>query len=191
MSGRFGLLGHPHDDLVATEKLVEANPVVDIFRLYREGLLSPGASGMVDTGTGGCRPARHKAEISELEIDGQSLRIGWHSHLPLPTFICGACGRTCYRAHQVGGLWACRLCHRLTYLSRHRNRTIPGLNRVRYLRRRLGADPRPFTPLPVKPLHARKHWKLASEIRALERALLHHARRDVVEVLERRHAKQS
>jgi hypothetical protein len=103
MSGRFGLLGHPHDDLVATEKLVEANPVVDIFRLYREGLLSPGASGMVDTGTGGCRPARHKAEISELEIDGQSLRIGWHSHLPLPTFICGACGRTCYRAHQVGG----------------------------------------------------------------------------------------
>jgi len=109
--------------------------------------------------------------------------------LPLRCFICPRCQCDRYKLYRVGGVWACRQCHLLTYSSRHRGRTIPGLSRVRYLRRRLGADLTPFTPLPMKPLTARGQLRLAREIRRLEQALIEHGRRDVCEVLEKRYAR--
>ena len=129
-------------------------------------------------------------EAGKIEIDGQLVCTAPHKVLPLRMFVCPLCGRDWYRLHQVGGVWACRTCHALRYTSRHCNRTIR-LNRLRFLRRRIGADLTPFTPLPSKLLSARGHWRIAQEIRQLEQALLEHTRCDVAEVLERRHATRS
>jgi hypothetical protein len=183
----FGLGEPQHDHLVPLERLVEANPMLDVHQLAREGLLTPGREAKISNG--GYLLAVHEA--GNLELDGQQIRLGWHRALPLRVLVCPACERDCYRLHQVAGRWACRTCHRLDYACRHRGRTIPRLHRVRYLRRRIAADPAPFTPLPAKPLHARRHWRIAREIRWLERALIEHGRRDVAAVLERRHARRS
>jgi len=78
-------------------------------------------------------------------------------------------------------------------LVRHRFRTIGNgkLNRVRALRRRIGASPVLFSPLPKKSLYARKHLRLCVEIRRLEAGLITHGRHDVAEVLEKRHGSKS
>lgn len=182
MPGAFGLLDDVCHDRVPNDRLVETHTMLDVHVLHREGLLVPGVEARLEDG-GYFRAIR---EGGKIEIDGQHIRVGWHPALPLRVFVCPVCARDCYRMHQVGSVWACRTCHRLDYACRHRSRTIPGLNRLRYLRRRIGADPTPFAPLPVKPLHARLHWRLVREIRHLEAALLDHARRNVAEVLERR-----
>jgi hypothetical protein len=70
--------------------------------------------------------------------------------------------------------------------SRHRDRSVPGLHRARWLRRRIGADPRLFTRIAPKPLQARRYWRLAREIRELEARLAEHLAHSVVDVLERR-----
>jgi hypothetical protein len=105
-------------------------------------------------------------------------------------FGCGLCGTDRYRLHLIGGVWACRDCqrrrHHVDYASRHTHRSIPSLHRIAWLRRRIGADPRPFTPLPAKPLQDRRHWRLAREIRALEARLIEHGEH-IAEVLEKRH----
>jgi hypothetical protein len=188
--GTFGLADDVCHDRVPTERLTSSHPMLDVHQLAREGLLAPGTEARIDGGEGhgGYRLAVAGGGI--LEIDGQQIQVGWHRSLPLPCFICPRCGRGCYKLHRVGGVWACRTpCHRLTYASRHIGRTIPKLHRIRFLRRRIGADPTPFSPLPVKPLHARKHQRLCREIRELERALIEHGRRDVALVLERRYGR--
>jgi hypothetical protein len=101
-------------------------------------------------------------------------------------FICPACERDCYRLHEVGGVWACRTCHRLTYLSRHRFRTLPGYTRALYLRSRIGASPILFSPIAPKPLRARRYSALVREIRAIEAGLIGNLRENVNNVLERR-----
>jgi hypothetical protein len=80
---------------------------------------------------------------------------------------------------QMPGLdWSCR----------HRYRSIPGLNRLIGLRRRLGADLRPFSPLPAGPIRRLKDKRLVLEIERLEAGLVGHLREDINDVLERRHA---
>ena len=187
MTGAFGACDVWHDSLVELGRLVEANPAVCVFSLYREGLLTPG----IEARIGGNREdggyLTSVPEPGKVLLDGQPIRLVWHRMLPARVFICPSCGRESYRLHRVNDAWACRRCHRLDYACRHRGRTIPGLARIRSLRRRIGASSVLFSPLPAKPLQARKHWRLAREIRQLEARLIDHGRSDVAEVLERRH----
>jgi len=187
MPGAFGLAECLRDDRVDTTALVELHPTLDVFQLYRSGVLTPGAEAQIQGG-GALRALPGGGKI---EIDNQLVSIAWHPALPLRVFICPRCEGDCYKLHRVAGAWRCRRCHKLDYQSRHRHRTIPGFNRLVSLRRRIGADLTPFSPLPAKPLAARRHWRLVREIRQLETRLLEHARRDVAEVLERRHANRS
>ena len=105
-----------------------------------------------------------------LELAGQLIPIRSHSHLPLPVFGCPRCGTDRYKLYEVAGVWACQECHALDYTCRHAQRNMPGWHRVRWLRERLGADPRPFAPLSV----TLRNLRLAREIRALEARLIEH-----------------
>lgn len=73
-------------------------------------------------------------------LDEQQIGIGWQRGLPLRCFICPVCGTDRHKLHRVGGIWTYRRCHQLDYSSRRRHRTIPGLNRLRFLRRRLSGQ---------------------------------------------------
>jgi hypothetical protein len=80
---------------------------------------------------------------------------------------------------------ACRKCLRLDYTSRHLYRQTPAVHRVARLRRKLGADPRPFGPLPEPPRRHRRFHRIADEIRVLELGLVGHLG-EINRVLERR-----
>ena len=187
MAGCFSLCeDHAHDYHVPPERLVESHPCADVFALYREGLLLQGASATLQL-QWGHRGSSWPRETPEFGSTGNPIAVRSHTHLPLPVFICPACNRDRYRLYEVGGVWACRTCHRLDYACRHKQRSIPGLNRALYLRRKIGAPPVPFWPIAPKPRYARRYWRIVAEIRRLEASLVRHARRDVCDVLERRH----
>jgi hypothetical protein len=122
-----------------------------------------------------------------LEIGGQAIPLRSHCTIQAEVFVCPVCGADKYVLSLKGGLWACRACHGLDYACRHRQ-TVPWPARIAFLRRRLHADPRPFTALPAK--RSRKHLALCREVRRLEVALIAHARDDVVAVLEKRYARR-
>jgi hypothetical protein len=63
---------------------------------------------------------------------------------------------------------------------------IPNYHRLMRLRRKIGADPRPFTPITPRPLRCNRYWRIVREIRQLEAGLVGHIREDVADVLERR-----
>jgi len=63
---------------------------------------------------------------------------------------------------------------------------VPGFNRLVYLRRKLGLDLKPFSPLPRRPKHHVRYHRIAAEIRSLEAGLVGHLRNEVNDVLDRR-----
>jgi len=69
--------------------------------------------------------------------------------------------------------------------SRYLYRSVPGVHRVSRLRRKIGADPRPFTPLPKRPRHHIRFHRVVAQILFEERALLGHLQ-TVTHDLERR-----
>src|SRR5262245_57001411 len=69
--------------------------------------------------------------------------------------------------------------------SRPPYRTVPGVHRVARLRRKIGADLRPFTPLPKRPRHHVHFHRVVARILFEERALLGHLQ-TVTHDLERR-----
>jgi hypothetical protein len=81
--------------------------------------------------------------------------------------------RPALQAHYLDEL-ACRVCCRLDYACRHLYRTVPNLHRVMRLRRLIGVDQRPFTPLPKRPRHHIRFHRIAAEIRTLEHGLVGH-----------------
>src|SRR5215469_15417590 len=48
-----------------------------------------------------------------------------------PWFLCPVCDARCRLLHEKDGSWVCRPCSGYDYISRHRNRSCPALNRVR------------------------------------------------------------
>jgi hypothetical protein len=60
------------------------------------------------------------------------------------------------------------------------------MNRLLYLRRKIGAELSPFTPLPALPPQATRKRKIVAEIGELEAKLIGHLRHDINDVLERR-----
>ena len=178
-----------HHDRVPFERLTQAHPCADCFKLAREGLLREGASGTLQTPHGGHQIASHEA--GKISIDGQPVVIGWHPALPQRVFICGACGETRYKLFHVGGRWACFRCQGLTHASRHQSRMLAGWHRLMLLRRRIGASLVPFTSITPKPLRQRRYWRIVREIRQIEAGLIGHIREDVSDVLERRDGRPS
>jgi hypothetical protein len=172
----------------SSKLLVEDFPRLDVFELRRAGLLTEGAQWVVELGHGGSWPAARRPGI--LEIGGQAIPIRSHRTVPAEVFVCpGPCGKDRYRLSLKDGRWACRACHGLSYACRH-HQTVPWRARIAFLRRRLHADPTPFSPLPAKGPRACKHLALCREVRRLEGTLLAHARDDVGLVLERRYARR-
>ena len=133
----------------------------------------------------GCQIATR--ERGKIRISDQRVVIGSHPVLKQSVFICPDCQNARYKLFEVASRWACYRCHGLTHASRHVHRTIPNYHRLMRLRRKIGADPRLFTPIEPRSSRQRRYWRIVAEIRRLEAGLVQHARRDVCDVLERRH----
>jgi hypothetical protein len=118
-------------------------------------------------------------------IDGFRIQIASAPVLPWKVFLCPACSCVRYKLFEINGRWACYRCHHLTHASRHRHRTIPHYHRPMRLRRKIGADPRPFAPLPERPRRHTRFHRIAAEIRVLEFGLVGHLG-EINRVLERR-----
>jgi hypothetical protein len=165
--------------------LVELRPALDVHALAREGVFLEHA-GAIELkvpgrgGTAGCVRATHAA--GKFWIGDQAIPVRLHSHLPQRLFGCPRCDRDC-RHLFLGddGRWACRTCTGLVYACRVTS-PFSGLHRILGLRRAVGADPRPFAPLPVR--RRKKQWQRLQEIRRLEQALLEAVRVDVGPVLQ-------
>lgn len=187
--GAFGLW-EPPCEKTPPGRLTSSHAVIDAFEVYRQGITVEGSSAVLQTPHG--PPEGYRLGLCTpgiLEINGAPVRLVSHKCLPAPVFQCPVCSKDVYRLYDVGG-WRCRRCGNLTYESKCRHRSVPGLSRIVYLRRRLHADPTPFTPLPKKRPGAWKHFALCREVRRLEAALIAHARDDVAVVLEKRYARR-
>jgi hypothetical protein len=188
MVGGFGLLNDASGQTpFPPKRLVETYPVLDVHQLYRAGALTEGTETRIEIGGKGSQLAFCRGR--NLEIDGQRIPILPHP-VAVVAFACPLEGRPCYRLYCVDGVWGSRKAHKLDWSSRHKHRTIRGLARLAWLRRRAGVSPVPFSDLPQKGRQWRRYWRLALEIRALEARLVGHLRDDVVAVVKRRHERR-
>ena len=96
-------------------------------------------------------------QSSTLSINGTRVALTWdepmqgHGHgkpVPRPWFECPRCHARC--RHLYLRQMACRACCKLDYTCRHRGRGMPLFARVIALRRKIGAEPRPFGSLPLR-----------------------------------------
>jgi hypothetical protein len=168
MVGCFGLLDGWHPSHFPASYLVESRGRLDAHKLNRCGALTEGMVTELRCGDRAYQLARHTPDVL---VNGHRVPVVWDEHAR-PWFLCPACGRRC--KHVYLDELACRICCRLDYACRHLHRQIPGLHRIRRLRRMIGADQRPFAPLPKRPRHHVRFHRVAAEIRALERALVGH-----------------
>ena len=182
MVGRIGS-GDPLKRRTPDEKLVEHWPSLDVHDLYRQGALTQALAAEGDTR--GLLTGQTRVAPRTIQVDGQTVEIGWHKALPLPVWICPRCGARRYKLNRVRETWGCRGCFGLRWRCRHRQAS-DGLGRLLRLRKRLGS-PVPFTPIRRPPLHAHKRIKLIAEARGIEAQLAQSTRVDVVEVLEKRY----
>jgi hypothetical protein len=188
MVARFGLGERHLDDLVPNTILVEQNPMLDIFHLYRMGGVRGDQIQLPPPTTedGGYSAGLRNGGKS------QTVRIAWHPALPLPMWRCPACERSCYRLHWRDEQWRCRLCSGpLIYTSCSRNQTVPGWARAKWLRRRLGASPQLFTAIEPRPHNHRRYWRLARELREIEAGIARYLGVNICDVLEKRDARRS
>ena len=128
-----------------------------------------------------CQPRPSDINRVNMEVE-----VAWDEDLPgvpRPFWICPRCSKRCRFIYVAQT--ACRQCSGLDWSCRHRNRTIPNYNRVLYLRRKLGAELAPFTPLPTFPRQATRKRQIAAEIGRLEAGLVRHLA-NINNVLSRR-----
>ena len=172
MSGVFGRTGF--DGNVKPEQWIGSHPRLDAVALSRLGILREGMRCEITLPE---PVGSQRAAVTAGKITIGNCEIALRSH-PLhgaPLLICPRCGHERFHLHYVRGAWACRVCHNLRYPSRYFARKVPW-TRLAWLRRRIGASPEAFTPLPPMRLQARRYWRLAREIRELEEALIKHGR---------------
>ena len=119
-------------------------------------------------------PYRLATRAPNLLVNGNPVLVVW-ADWALPWFECPQCGRRCRHVYLLDPI-ACRRCHHLDYASRHLYRQTPAVHRVARLRRKLGADLRPFAPLPARPPGRSKayHERLVAKIQAEEQTLVEH-----------------
>jgi hypothetical protein len=117
------------------------------------------------------RVHRLAARTVDILVNGNRVPVDWDVQ-GRPWFLCPACGRR--RQHLYLDELVCRRCAGLDYSSRHLHRTVPGLHRIRRLRRKIGVDQRPFAPLPRRQRHHLRYHRIVAEITALECGLVEH-----------------
>jgi hypothetical protein len=184
MPGAFGLLGNPNP-FFPEQRYCEANWKLAIDHLIRHGALLEGAVTRIAWSDKTAeklwgRPT-HTVEIHReapnLWIGDTRVLVTWVNHterLSYAYFSCPKCARRC-RDLYLRDVWACRKCHGLDWACRHRHRTVP-IHRLEKLRRKLGAELRPFAPLPPRRRGRSReyHDRLVAMILAEEARLLGH-----------------
>lgn len=95
-------------------------------------------------------------------------------------WLCPRCGRRCKHIFLPEIL--CRICLGLRYAD---HRSMPIVHRVAQLRRQIGADPRPFAPLPKRQRHHVRFHRMVEGIRDEENKLVRQVAR-FADDLERR-----
>src|SRR5262249_48214347 len=113
--------------------------------------------------------------IVEQGSQRQQVVVSWYSPYPpiiRPHLHCPTCDRGCYALYEVGGILTCRICGQLDYACRHINRHTPQLTRITRLRRKLGTDPAPFSPLPSLSSLRHTQRKIVGQILALEQGIV-------------------
>ena len=168
MVGTFGLLSDNHASHFPADRLVENRTRLDAFELNRIGALVEGATTELRWGERRYQLSRQGANLL---VDGIRISVTW-TEWAVPWFLCPACGQRC--KHLYLGELLCRTCCHLDYACRHQHRSIPGLDRIKQLRRRIGVDERPFSPLPRRQRRHLRHHRIADEIRLLESRLVSH-----------------
>lgn|SRR5262245_22455472 len=97
----------------------------------------------------------HVCRVSIAIDDGAPIGVGIvrQGRLGQLLFVCPGCMRWRRSLYAKAGALACRRCNRLDYRSRHEARygAARAVNLASKLRRKLGADPTPFSPLPPPP----------------------------------------
>jgi hypothetical protein len=109
--------------------------------------------------------------MPDILVNGTRMAVLWDEQAR-PWFGCPACGRRC--KHVYLDQFACRICCRLDYASRHFHRTVPGVHRLRRLRRQIDVDWHPFAPIPKRPEHHVRYHLIVARIRAEEAGLVEH-----------------
>ena len=135
--------------------LVEQNPRIDVWETLK-----------------GCPSLDQKSTLS---INSTDVALTWDepmSGVPRPWFECPKCRARC--RHIYLQQMACRICCKLDYTCRHRSRRLPLFTRVIALRRKIGAEPRPFASLPKRKGPRRR--KIVALIRRFETNLIGHLR---------------
>jgi hypothetical protein len=162
------------------QKLTEDQPSISVHALYRAGALHDGAVTKWDW-AGRIVELRAHGTRAEFVIDGHDVvvPITWHQG-PLggswPSWNCPRqqCRRGAYLLYPIGHQLGCRLCARLGYAIQLSRSPAPW--QVRRLRQQLGADLRPFVPLPPRsPRRGRSaalYDRIAREIAAAECRML-------------------
>jgi hypothetical protein len=191
MAGCFGLLDAPHHQgRIPLNRLVEAHRVADVFKMARQHRIQGDQIQLgMDGGYQAGQPVAGKS---------QTVRLGWHEQPGIVAariaFVCPHCSKLCTRLHCVNERWACRRCHRLDYLCRHKQRTVPKLARAKWIRQRLaaryGVSGELFASIAPRPLSHRRFWRLALELREIEAGLVQYLSEDIRAVLERRDEKK-
>jgi hypothetical protein len=136
--------------------LVEGCRHIDVLDWRRDGYLQPPAPGKppdIVTAKCGGREQRIATVWTPCRFSGKR-----------PWFWCGYCGRRVLRLYVIGGVFACRHCHRLGYESRLETPHQRGSGRAQKIRRRLGSGiDDPFGEFPAKPrgMHRRTYerWR--------------------------------
>jgi hypothetical protein len=174
MPSAFGTVGW---GTYAPDRVLDFRARLDVFVLLRAGALVENAitnwrfeSGLL------LRLAFHPPNlIVEQGSQRQQVAVSWYSPCPpivRPHLHCPTCGQGRYALHEVGGIFTCRICGELDYACRHINRHTPQLNQLARLRRKIRADPAPFSPLPPLSSLRPTQRKIFGQILALEQGVV-------------------
>ena len=124
--------------------LVDGCRHIDALDWRRDGYLQPPAPGGLPCAV----TAKCGAREQRIAIAWTPCRFGGKR----PWFQCGRCARRVVRLYIVGGVFACRHCHRLGHASQLETPHERGTGRARRIRMRLsdGTDD-PFGEFPSRP----------------------------------------
>jgi hypothetical protein len=170
-----GLGGATHSHVWSDFEFVENHSRLDINALHRAGALSARTETVWAWENG--LKASIRATRGEISLSGdreQTIRVDWlpflNDRYVRPRFLCPGCGRGCYHQHNKAGTWACRKCCVYDHKSRHRQSYSSAFRRIAILRKKLGADPRPLSPLPPAPRQRMSRLRYCRLAAALTRA---------------------
>jgi hypothetical protein len=172
---------------------------ISVWWLNRQGGLAsgavtrwsyPGVQGVTNaplTGASRAEATRLQLTIGAVSAVVQLVRQDRHLGGSEAFFLSPCCGTVRRFLYLDGNRLACRVCAGLQWRIKGAQQWAPALYRVGKLRRRLGADPTLFGPLPPRPQYCRRdhHARWVAELLAVEnkaRASIH----AMLEAAERR-----